>query len=273
MQGSVITEIASAIHVRQIRTTMDTVARFNRSSQVSEVVTHMERHQFDVAPVFPDNADPGPRHRLDPDGVLSRRDLRDMDPEVEIGPAVRSLSSDVLIDSRASLLELLDRFRLGHTFLLVVGSGGLDGIVTPSDMNKQAGRTHLFMHVSALELALATRLRASLRSEGEVLGCLTDAEARKIRGRLRRQRESDQVADLVAMLDLQDLLQIEAGLATSGLLSTLDGDQIKGLAVFRNRVMHSVLQPAGDAPEHLNELLHHTELVQRLLEALADRPG
>jgi len=41
--------------------------------------------------------------------------------------------------------------------MLVVGGLGLEGIVTPFDMNKQAGRTHLFMQISALEIALSDR--------------------------------------------------------------------------------------------------------------------
>ncbi len=159
MPEPVISEIASAIHVRQIQTSLALAEAFTRDRRVDEVSAFMDQHQHDVAPIFPkhnvhDNFDP-----VDPDGTLGRADLESMDPGAEIREAVRPLSGSVLIDSRANLLELLDRFRNEHTFLLVVGSGGLDGIVTPSDMNKQAGRTHLFLHVSALEVALAARLR------------------------------------------------------------------------------------------------------------------
>lgn len=244
---------------------------FTRSSQVEHVAAHMDQGQYDVTPVFPDDHVLHTRGRNDPDGTLRRSDLRGLDPRSEVRAVVRPLSGDVLIDSRASLLELLHRFRLSQTFLLVVGSGGLDGIVTPSDMNKQAGRTHLFMHVSALELALADRLRDSNRPEDDVVRLLRPDRAQYVRRRLRKLHESDQVADLVAALDLQDLLLLERQLGTSGVISALSSEQVDGLCEFRNRVMHSVLQPAGDAPERLEQLLDRTELVQRLLDALADR--
>lgn len=271
MSDPVIKEIASAIHVRQIQTPIGMAEAFTRSSQVKDVAAHMDRHQHDVTPVFPDDCVRRVQGRLDPDGTLSRSDLRGMEPQLDVRAVVKPLSSSVLIDSRANLLELLDRFRLSHTFLLVVGSGGIDGIVTPSDMNKQAGRTHLFMHVSALELALAERLRASERSQDDVLRCLPSGQAAKVRRRLRKHQESDHAADLVATLDFQDLLLIEGQLELSDRLSALDSEQINGLSEFRNRVMHSVLQPAGDAPERLDELLNLTELVQWLLDAIVDR--
>jgi hypothetical protein len=56
----------------------------------------------------------------DTDGLLWRVDLEGMDPHVVIRATVRSLSSHVLIDSRANLLELLERFRSRQTFLLAL---------------------------------------------------------------------------------------------------------------------------------------------------------
>lgn len=271
MPDPVIKEIVSAIHVRQIQTSIGMAEPFTRGRRVEEVAAHMDRLQHDVTPVFPEDGIGDLREPCDPDGTLWKVDLKGMDARVDIRDVVRPLSSNVLIDSRANLLELLDRFRANHTFLLVVGSGGLDGIVTPSDMNKQAGRTHLFMHVSALELALADRLRMAERSEEDVLLLLSAERAGKVRSRLRRQQESDQAADLVATLDFQDLLLVERELGTSDLRSLLNIDQIEGLSEFRNRVMHSVLHPAGDDPERLDELLERTELVERLLDAIADR--
>lgn len=270
MADPVIREIASSIHVRQIQTPLEMAEPFTRSSSVNVVAAHMDENQHDVTPIFPGEHPQGHR-RLVPDGTLWKSDFEGVSPQLQVRALVRPLSSDVLIDSRANLLELLDRFRMGHTFLLVVASGGLDGIVTPSDMNKQAGRTHLFMHVSALELALAARLRATACTKDEVLGCLPPDRATKVRGRLRKRRESDQAADLVAVLDFQDLLLVEEERDKSGRLSTLTSGEVPGLVEFRNRVMHSVLRPAGDAPDRLDELLRRTELVQRLLNAIEDR--
>jgi hypothetical protein len=119
----VIKEIASAIHVRQIQTPIGMAEPFTRSSPVKNVADHMDRQQHDVTPVFPNDRIPPDHGRWDPDGTPWRSDLRGMDPRLDIHSVVRPLSSNVLIDSRANLLELLDRFRSSHTFLLVVGSG------------------------------------------------------------------------------------------------------------------------------------------------------
>lgn len=272
MSDSVIKEIAAAIHVRQIQTPMGMAKPFTRHSKVGQVATHMDRVQHDVTPVFPAGDTLNYRGQLGPDGTLRRVELEGLDNADDIRSVVRPLSGDLLIDSKANLLEMLDRFRADHTFLLVVGSGGLNGIVTPSDMNKQAGRTHhLFMHVSALELALAERLRAAKRSDEDVLRLMTPKRAGMARGRLGRQQSSNQSADLVATLDFQDLLLVERELGASGFISHLSLQQIEQLSDFRNRVMHSVLQPAGDDPERLDELLVRTELVERLLGAIEEQ--
>jgi len=86
------------------------------------------------------------------------------------------LTNSVLIDGNASWVRLLDRFRDEHRFMLVVGGNGLEGIVTPSDMNEQAGRTHLFMQISALEMALSDRARSA--PEDELLTVLPKDRAR-----------------------------------------------------------------------------------------------
>lgn len=229
----------------------------------------MDQRQYDATPVFPDNnVHDDTRDPSEPDGSLWRTDLEGMAPDSEVRPAVRPLSSSVLIDSRANLLELLDRFCVQHTFLLVVGSMGLDGLVTPSDMKKQAGRTHLLMHVSALELALADRLRGAAQTEAELLRLLPRERASKVRSRLKRQERLDQAADLIATFDFEDLLLIERHIGRADFESLLSPKQISSLSGFRNRIMHSVLSPTGDDPERLNELLSHTKLVERLLDAL-----
>lgn len=89
--------------------------------------------------------------------------------------------------------------------------------------------------------------------------------------RLRRQRQSDEAADLVAALDFQDLLLVERELGTSELRSLLEEHVIDALSKFRDRIMHSVLQPASDDPEHLDQLLDQMKLIGQLLIAVADR--
>jgi hypothetical protein len=264
----VVKEIASAIHVRHIQTPIGATEPFTRSSRVAEVVAHMEQHKYDVTPVFRRGSDHTEAKSADPDGTLWKTDVKNLDPAAEIGSAVRPLASNVLIDSNASLIELLDHFRNEHIFMLVVGGRGLDGIVTPSDMNKQAGRTHLFMQVSALELALAEMVRTANRLDSELLEALPRTRSDRARSLLARKQDKDEAADLVAALDFQDLLYVVRARTTLDELSALSDEHIGGLSDFRNRVMHSVLDPAGDERDRLEHLLTHTALVAQLLESI-----
>lgn len=154
---------------------------------------------------------------------------------------------------------------------MVVGGQGLEGIVTPSDMNKQAGRTHLFVQVSALEMALSDRVRAENWPDEETLRRLPTKRARRARSRLKAKRSVDEAADLVATLDMEDLLQLAGSSPGLEDLSALDAEQIEGLVTFRNKVVHAVLDPAGDADDRLEQLLAQTALIARLLDSLQSR--
>jgi hypothetical protein len=263
-----IGEIASAIHVRHVQTPMSAASIFTRSSQAAEVVAHMERHKYDVTPVFPDGADREGGLRRDPDATLWKADLEHLDPVVEVRSAVRQLTGSALIDSNATLVKLLERFRRGHRFMLVVGGRGLEGMVTPFDMNKQAGRTHLFMQISALEMALSDRLRAAGRADDEILQFLPKSRAAHAKSRFLSKQARDEATDLVAALDFQDLLDIERGSSEFPVLSDLSAQQVRSLTKFRNSVMHAVLEPAGDDSDRLRQLLSQTALITRLLDGL-----
>jgi len=265
---SVVREIASAIHVRHIQTPIRAAEPVTRATRVDEVLAHMQRHKYDATPVFPDVADGPDGVTVGPDGTVWRADLERLKAHAEVHALVRPLTSRTLIDSNATLVQLLDRFRDNHTFLLVVGGVGLDGIVTPSDMNKQAGRTHLFMQVSALELALSDLVRSGFRPDNELLGLLPDVRAVRARSRLRRKQEYDEAADLVAALDFQDLLYIEQRVRRHDAISALTSGQIQSLSGFRNRVMHAVLDPASDDSDRLKGLLGHMELIEGLLDSI-----
>ena len=266
MSDSVIREITSAIHVRQIQTSLRMAETLTRDLPVLQVRDTMKARSYDATPVFPGPAASTHVGAHQPDGMLWARDLEELDPGTCVGEAVLPLSSDVLINGGATLLELMNRFRRGHTFLLAVGAGGIDGIVTPSDMNKQAGRTHLFMHISALELALAEGLRLHDLTEQQVLKSLSSNRVGLVEGRLARQRSSDQASDVISTLDLQDLLELDLQFNRTGTTAHIENAQIQGLSELRNRVMHAVKDPASDDPERLDRLFDHIDLIERLLE-------
>lgn len=268
MSDSAITDITSAIQVRHILTPISEVRRFNRVDRVETVRSHLDANKFDFSPVFSSGASPSAKDtqgRHSADGFVRRIDLTNCEADKPIERLVCPLTSDVLIAAKASLNELLDRFRAKQSFLIVVGSAGLDGIVTPSDLNKQAGRTQLFMQVSALELGLADIVRAMACTDDQLLGLLPKTRAKVAGHRYKRQIEQDEAADLVTALDLQDLLYacIAKSPADSA-LSRVTRGQIQHLSRFRNKIMHAVLEPAGDDDVQLKELLDQTKLVTQL---------
>jgi hypothetical protein len=268
VQDQVINEIASAIHVRHVQTSLGAARTFTRGSHAGEVAAHMQEYQFDATPVFPDSMDRAGSAPLDPDGTLWRSELERLDSADEIRSAVRPLTGSTLIDGNASIGELLERFRNSHTFILVVGGRGLEGMVTPSDMNKQAGRTHLFMQVSALEMALSERLRAAGSPDQQVLDQLPRDRARQVKARLAKKQAVDDAADLVAALDMQDLLIIARAREDTTSVFALSDREIRSLTDFRNSVMHAVLEPAGDEGERFEDLLLQTALLSTLVDDL-----
>lgn len=270
MPDEVISEIASAIRVRHIQTPIEAARIFTRASQADAVAAHMEQHNHDATPVFPSETDRSGSESGDPDGTLWKADLKRLSPTDEVRSVVRPLTGSALIDANAGLGKLLDRFRNEHRFMLVVGGHGLEGIVTPSDMNKQAGRTHLFMQICALEIGLSDRVRAADRPEVEVLLLLPRTRAGQAKARLKRKQVQDDAADLVAALDFQDLLVIHRARTELGTFADMSDRQIREVADFRNSVMHAVLEPAGDASERLDNLLNQTALIARLLDELQE---
>lgn len=274
MPNLVIAEIASALHVSHVLTPMSEVRRFTRIDGVELVKSHLATNMFDFTPIFPISAHQPAAlaERAGADGILRRSDLSQAQADEPIERFVRPLASDVLIEAKASLSELIKRFRV-QPFMFVVGGGGLEGVVTPSDLNKQAGRTQLFMQVCALELALADIVRSSARSKDQLLALLPEKRARAAAGRYGRQRDQDEAADLVAAFDLQDLLYLaKAWAGGDSALSGLTVGQIEQLSKFRNAIMHAVLEPASDDELRVKHLLDQTELLGELL-APVQGPG
>lgn len=275
MVDSALADISSAIHVRHIMTPVGRASPFTRFDSVEEVRDHLARNRFDAAPVFPVDSKRQPgRSPGNPDGIVRRDDLDGLVPSELIGIAVQSLRSETLIGGQATLTALLGRFREKQTFLLVVGSSAIEGLVTPSDLNKQAGRTHLFMRVSALELALADIVRKRSKSDEDLLASVDEERARALKSRYAKKASLDEAADLVAAFDLKDLLRVcRVGLLPEPPFAQLTDDQIKQLSDFRNDVMHAVLKPSGDGDVKLSRLLEQDSLITGLVDCAEAASG
>lgn len=257
MTDPVIADISSAIRVRHIRTPGSDVSPIKDGDEQGQVLALMTRHQYDASPVLGDSG---------VTGLLWREDL--LDTATPVSEAMRGLAAEMLIEARAPLTDLVARFREGQRFLLVLDGRGIDGVVTPSDLGKQAGRTHLFMEISALELGLAEEARSLQDGDAAALQALLPADrvsAAKRRRNAKSKRDED--VDFVGALDFGDLLLIGQQLAPENdpAWSSISGGERESLKHFRNSVMHAVLQVTSDEDTDVEGLIHNTSLISDLL--------
>ena len=154
----VIADISSAIRVSHIRTPSSEIRQVSEGDQQGQVLAFMTDQQYDTTPVLGEGG---------VTGLLWREDL--LDAATPVSEASRGLTAEMLVEARAPLVDLVARFRDGQRFLLVLDGRGVDGVVTPSNLDKQAGRTHLFMEISALELGLAEEARSIQQSDPDAL--------------------------------------------------------------------------------------------------------
>ncbi len=124
-----VQDIAAAFTVGHIQTPVKTALPVGPQDSQGDLVAAMAEAQFDATPVFADQVVVG---------YARQRDMRRGGEPVSA--VMRPLTAAVLVQSGAPIDRLLQRL-LAEQFLLVVDGDGISGLVTPSDLNKQAGRT------------------------------------------------------------------------------------------------------------------------------------
>lgn len=264
---AVVRDIASAIHVRHIQTPIEQARRITGEVTQQQVASYLMENQFDATPIF------SPEPTASVTGLVYREDL-DKRSKQPVEHVRRELEPAVLIDASAPLEDLLGRFDEGQPFLFVIGGRGVTGIVTPSDMNRQAGRVHLFLELSALELAMAQALRDEGGDQERWLTCLHPQAQKRALSEQRKARKQDQAVDLIATLHFRDLLLIirsRGGL--SGPWRGLTEPQIDSMNDFRISVMHAVRDVTTDSPPRIEQLISTTQLISQLLQPLLPAPG
>jgi hypothetical protein len=128
--------------------------------------------QFDQAPVFSGS-------RLI--GYVLRNSLEEH-PQRTVRSATTSVDQTSVLSASADLnafLGVLDNRR----FAFVVGQTGIEGFVTPSDLNKHAARAHFYLLLAELEILLSNAIRARVRNQDNLLEFLGRAVQRTIRRR------------------------------------------------------------------------------------------
>ena len=94
------------------------------------------------------------------------------------------------------------------TMVFVVTGRQVDGFIVAADINKHAARTHFYLLVADLELALVALLRRSYKRAGVLLNRIPSKARSEANKRYERDRRSSTDIDRLAVLDFSDLLRI-----------------------------------------------------------------
>lgn len=114
----------------------------NRS--VREVRAYMRRCSFDRAAVAQNGAIIG---------YVDKNALETLPPGDAVGLHARPFEPDLLVSDKTPLRTILIRLK-SEPAVFLVGSNGVDGIITPADLEKQCMRVYLFGLVSLFEQEL-----------------------------------------------------------------------------------------------------------------------
>jgi hypothetical protein len=224
-------DLRRALEVRLIQTALSDARCVALEDDPASAAATLRAENYDQAPVVADGRIIGVARR---EALASSASVRD---------AMRVLSDGILISGDTPLLEV-PSLLAAEPFLFVVDQARIAGFVTPWDLNKQPARADLYFLWADLEMSLAAVLRRRYgREQRAMLGLLDDGRASKIRGRFRRARREDREADVAALLDFQDLLDIVRadGYLRSrlGLASRDEWDvAVSGFGTTREGVMH-----------------------------------
>ncbi len=166
-----------------------------------------------------------------------------------VGRCTVPLTAAVLVSAEAGLPSLLPVLAASH-FACVLDGHTVSGFVTPSDLNKQLARTYFFLMIASLEVLLGSLIRSTYPDLEQALPMLGSERAGLVRGRLMRDKKLNVALDLVAEMELTDLLRVVAGT-----------DRLRGLFGFASRT--SFLAASRHLPDLRHSVMHPTRTFLR----------
>ncbi len=252
-------QLSDAIIVGHLQTPLEIATVLSPTAPVRSALRELAKDNYDQAPVVGDDGVPI--------GFALTRDLTR--GQGCVANYVRPVLPKALASEMSPLQNALPWLQLTG-FLFLLSGQTISGFVVPSDINKQAGRTYLYLGLAALELAIADEVRGLGRSQ-DVLAFLPPPAAKSIQNRLRRNVSLNVEADVVAEMNLSHLFHIVgydsdllARLGVSAEEWTMCWKPINNL---RRRVAHStrpVLETTAEF-SHVVEVDHRVHsLVARL---------
>lgn len=129
-------------------------------------------------------------------------------------------------------------------WLLVVDGNRVTGVVTPSDLNRYAARTYLYLLLADFESQLANAIRRVVGPEGAT-ALLSDTGRNEVKARFEMLKEGDVEIDELAAMQLSDLVAIgkkqPSVRAGFGVDSASEWKALTGPVV---RLRHAVMHPS-----------------------------
>ena len=256
-------EIADGIRARHLETPLHHVTGLEVGTSEHDAARALRDLGFDQAPVTRDGF------------LIGYVFIEDLDATsgAQVDTKLRPLAPEHIVSGESSLGPTL-RWLADRRLLFVLDGNTITGLMTPADLNKQAGRTYFFLMVAELELALSELIRSSFPQQSDALEALGEARRNGVRERFADDRLRDVEADLVACLTFADVCEIAEHNAEMRSILGFDSKtrmakQLEPIKRLRDDVMHPVralLTPTRsiDVLAELDAVLR--ELVTRAVE-------
>lgn len=265
-----IAHLERSLNVAHVATSGLEVAHWNQ--RISEIRPWASERAFNNVPVRADDRIVGVVENINgdlaasPDGVPPEAPA-DAD---RVSAVARRLSSDMLIEGRLPLGEVLDELLKPPHYRLVIDGGRLDAIVTPSDLGKLPMRVLAYTAVAHLESTMMDAIRHVYPSDEDAVAHLCDGAQTQILRDLRRMHAKNLDPELLEVANLQQkgLILAAAGVFEARELTVADefAELYDGL---RNPLMHAA-SFVDDSLEALMRLKRHFAVIrQRTAEAAA----
>lgn len=250
-------EIGTAIQARHIAVPIAKAYSVTPSADEHVVLTELRERSYDFAPV------------IQGDRVVGLFCGQGQDaPDAPARPKIRPLQEDLLVTDSTPVAELF-RCMGQEPFLFVVSQRRISGFVATTDLGGPPVRTHFYLLFAAAEMAMASLVRRDYPDQSVAVRLLNDKRQAYHAALIEQLRGKDDVLDDVAALSFGELLQICKN--NQGLCDWLaaNGHSFKsterGLAHFRNDVMHPVRQFTDGTPQKINQLTTHDLHLRHLI--------
>ncbi len=164
-----------------------------------------------------------------------------LEKEKQIEPAVRQITTDVIVSADTCVSEMVDLFQRSR-FFFVNKRNDLVGLVTYADLNKIPMRVLLFVLISQFEFLLLTLIKKFYRKETWISKLALERQE-KIKELYNEKRKHDtdisfedclNLGDMIELLECDSELRVFVGYAS---LSSCK-KECGYLDILRNNVMH-----------------------------------